>query len=160
MMMNFKADTEFEYNGVLHRIVFSDFKRVVFEQLDTGQSCLESREALETAYENGQLIPHTYGFDTEVWRSNAQLTLDMATDYERNIVAYRLPYARYFSMNVVSAADQEAVCRSIGERHGHANYARPSTARRWAARLRASRHNPAALIDLRCKTIKQRQLVA
>ena len=158
--MNFKADTEFEYNGILHRIVFSDFKRVVFEQLDSGQSCIESRAALEHAYEEGNLIPHIYGFDTQVWRSNSRLTLEMATDYERNIVAYRLPYARYFSMNVVSAADQEAVCQSIGERHGHTNYARPSTARRWAARLRMARHNPAALIDLRCKTVKQRQFAA
>jgi hypothetical protein len=159
-MMDFKADTEFELDGVLHRIVFSDFKRVVFEQLDSGHTTIESREVLEDAYAKGNLAPYTYGFDTDVWRSNSRLTLDMATDYERKIVAYRLPYARHFAMNVVSAADQEAVCISIGERHNHTTFARPSSARRWAAKLRRSRINPASLIDLRCKSIKQRQFVA
>jgi hypothetical protein len=159
-MMDFKADTEFELDGVLHRIVFSDFKRVVFEQLDSGLTKIESREALEGVYTDGNLVPYTYGFDTDVWRSNSHLTLDMATDSERRIVEYRLPYARYFALNKVSVIDQDAVCISIGQRFNHNMFAPKSTARRWAAILRAARFNPASLIDRRCKTIKHLQLVA
>lgn len=157
--MQFTSNAEIHWNGDLFKILYADDVQVLLEQTDTGKSEVFPRDQLEVAYMQGQLTPYEHGYTPSEWQANAKLTLELANDWERDLVEYRLPYARYFRKNIVSAKNQAAICKEIAKRQGHSVSAPPSTARRWAKRLRDGRDNPAALIDRRCTTIRSRGII-
>ena len=158
--MQMAAGMEVHMKGYPYRIVFCDDVEVTLCDLEDRKRRKHiPRDDFDVAFLAGEVTPYIEGFHPEVWRENRDrseksLTAAIYSPAAQADIDYKLPYARYFIDNTVGEKEQDEVVQQIAEELGHSRVPGPSTARRWAQKLRASAFNPASLIDRRRKSFQ------
>ena len=158
--MQIAAGMKIDLKGSAYQIVFCDDVQVTLCDINNHKRRQHvEREEFDEAYLLGEVTPYVEGFPPEVWREDSKdaiqpLRADLASPEERADIDYKLPYARYFVENIVSANEQKQVVQQIASELDHSRIPGPSTVRRWASRLKQSGFDPAALIGRRRQSFR------